>query len=136
MQALLAILAAAGVTVTTHSGTCSNIQGRYNTHTRQIDVCLRSGAWDPRSRETLRHEAIHAIQHCSNGLDNMTAAKSTVYYFSIAGLTGQPLRQQLAPYINAGLPPHAINLEAEAWVLSAIWTDQQVAQQVKAVCLP
>ena len=136
LNVLLSALAAAGVAVSTHDGACPNIQGLYNTDTRAIKVCREQGTWTPIAQEILRHEAIHAVQHCRNGLSNMTASNKISYYYRRSQAMGFDLNQSLAPYIRAGFPMHVIHMEAEAWTLQRALTNQQTAELVNDVCGP
>ena len=135
MLPLIAALAAVGVQVNTvDSATCGSVRGLYETATRTITVCTTGKKFNYSSRGVLRHEAIHAIQHCRAGLDNLTAMAGTDAYYDIATKDNYDLAASLTPYYMSGMDDEVINLEAEAFVLSRQWSDAQTAREVLQEC--
>ena len=135
MLPLIAALAALGVQVkTVDVATCGPVRGLYETTTRTVTICLKDGKFDYDARKVLRHEAVHAIQHCRSGLDNMTAMANTEAYYEIATKDHYDLADSLTPYYMAGMEDEVINLEAEAFVLSRIWSDSQTIEALNATC--
>ena len=134
MLELIAALVSAGVTVATvDSAECGAIRGTYETESRTITLCTGSDKL-PGDAETLRHEAIHAVQHCRAGLDNLTAMAGMETYYALAKEANLDLDDALTPYYMSGLEDEVINLEAEAIVLAQRWDNTKTVAVVRAAC--
>ena len=116
-KGLVEALKANGVNVQAElrTGGCDGIMGFYRPEDRLLVVCQPPEGWTEQQNVVLRHETIHAIQHCRNGLDNMSWFGNLNYWAEQGRARGFNLMSALAPYFFQRAPIEEINLEAEAW---------------------
>ena len=124
-RTLLYELERSGVTV--ESGTCQNkmLYGWFENDTRKIAICLNNHEEGEDPWQTLRHEAVHAAQHCVN--PSMSFTVSTSSYILRHG------NQDDWEFIQSVYPREAWAIELEAFTLMR-YSNSQIANVVRGAC--
>lgn len=136
-QRLVDALSSRGISVSYGPQYCDGKAGAYISAYKSIQICLQQGTWTPDDLDTLRHEAIHAIQDCRYGsLGDQTLALITSQQEIVkAGETTDLNLELIADiYRNGGLDPYGVLLEWEAWVGAATTSAANLANLIEAVC--
>ena len=95
--------------------------------------------WTDNDLDTLRHEAIHVVQDCVdnelNGrLDSILNDEMMDELMVKTGTTKARLFQIMRPYIERGLSPQDLRLEAEAWLLASVESPELITAGVRTFC--
>ena len=117
-----------------HRERCVGAIGLYETGSRRITVCQPETGWTRKEDEVMRHEVIHAIQHCRGGLDNMTPLQSFAYWQARTAQRHFDLTWALMPYFQAGLPEAVIDVEAEAWARQGVTSEDELIAELNSTC--
>ena len=117
---LLEALQTAGVTFDT--GECeAGVNGWFRPAIKHIRICDDAqNGW-----QTMRHEAVHAAQHCVHGYD-----MDTLYNKADINSTAS---SKLLSWISSVYPEGHYWVEAEAFILQN-WTNHQIAGIVNKSC--
>lgn len=118
---------------------CKVAWGGYQSSHKRITVCLdkKTMKLDRNSFDTLRHEAIHAIQDCRGvrlGNNALKAALSIEQSYAVAGAYGVDLDRALTPYVLHGANEYVLTMEAEAILGAHSQSPEFLADQVRSVC--
>jgi len=101
---------------------------------RSMILCTGS-AVDAADHDTVRHETIHAIQHCVN-VARQTALNTPVMdYERLRDMVNQNLPADLVTQIKAQYPQEHWLVEFEAFVLADLTTAQELMEMFSKACL-
>ena len=124
-KSLVAELERSGVTI--EVGNCRNpmLYGFFVAETRTIGVCTNNHEATEDPWQTLRHEAVHAAQHCVDPSMMFTVSTST-YIVNNGSQSDWDFIQQM-------YPREAWAIELEAFTLMR-YSNSQVANVVRGAC--
>ncbi len=140
-NALVSALQNAGISVHLDANLCrkrSSFAGFYHSPSKSLVICNKgSRAMNEENLDTLRHEAIHAIQDCKNGVqgDNVLhpVLKPGVVEY-LAGNHGVDLDHITYVYGSKGASHEVIHLEHEAFTAAAGMSADTIASALRIMC--
>ena len=119
-------------------GFCRFAFGVYEAFESRVTICFdgKTENWESKSLETLRHEAVHVIQDCRDGMRGdgalqvgMTEEES---YEQAEGVID--LDHRLTPYIMGGADEETLVIEAEAFAVSNTVGAGEIADEMAQLC--
>jgi hypothetical protein len=128
---------------------CSpGVDGLYHTKAGILVICQDNGvtggpqvSWTENDLDTLRHEAHHVIQDCSEGtiadglMDNLFYEEQDLIDFvSKSSFTTEQVKSLIKTLENDGLSASAILIELEAYVVAKDVEASSIANKVREFC--
>lgn len=140
-NALVSALQNAGISVHLDADICrkyTDLAGFYHSPSKSLVICNKgSRTMNEENLDTLRHEAIHAIQDCKNGVQGDSVLRpvlkpGVVEY--LAGSHGVDLDRITHIYGSKGASQEVIRLEHEAFTAAAGMDASTIANALGAMC--
>ena len=137
-QDLLETLHGNGVTVSINSDTCGNgFDGQYRFLGMKREMILCPGATvDANDHDTVRHETIHAIQHCVNVM-RQTPLNSPIIddWDKFVAFVKANLTEEHVNWIFKNYPKEHWNVELEAFAGANAYTAAELEQLFIKACV-
>lgn len=136
---LVVALQANGVQVYLDSDECvPGLGGFYHSPSRSLVICNGGSAeMTDENMDTLRHEAIHAIQDCKDGVQGNRGLHHVLQPGAaelLAAQHGVDLDRIAQAYRGHGADDHVISLEYEAFTAAAGMSASTIAQALNMMC--
>lgn len=137
-QALVNALREHGVTVSWGPQHCDGVNsGTYQFRNVSIALCVGPKGWTADAFDTLRHEAIHAVQDCVDRrqgnarLHPITTIEQLKQLVAVSGLDASEI---IKAYRARGADHQTVLLELEAWSGAATTPANALAGMVRRYC--
>ncbi len=133
---LLKTLAGNGIHLTFNEQCDGSVHGMYKFAGMKREMHLCPGETvDAIDHETVRHEAIHAIQHCVNVGRGTDQYQPILSYNELRDLVNTHLPEDTVNFIKANYPQSDWLVEFEANVLSEVGTADEIIELFNEACV-
>lgn len=140
-NALAGALNRAGITLYLDADVCrseAGLAGFYHSPSRSMVLCNKgSKEMTADNLDTLRHESIHAIQDCKNGVQGDSVLRNALkpgVVEQLAARSGLSLERIRQIYRSHGASNEVIGLEYEAWTGAATMSASTIATALTTMC--
>lgn len=139
-NALAAALQSHGIQLYLDAEICHTkpVAGFYHSPSKSLILC-NNGKTDMTddNLDTLRHESVHAMQDCANGIkgdQNLQRVLKPGQAEELAAKTGLSLERIREIYLSHGVDEYTITLEYEAFTAAAAMDADTIAQALNIFC--
>jgi hypothetical protein len=136
---LISALVSHGIRVYLDGETCKpGLSGFYHSSTKSLVLCNGgSTQMTDENMDTLRHEAVHAMQDCRDGIKGNQRLDRVLKPGTVEGLasdTGLSLERIREIYLSHGVDEYTITLEYEAFTAAAAMDAGTIATALNTFC--